>query len=190
MCAPCSIFLAVLCLFGFAVPASFADSGLLDLAEREFNPWKARPERWLVFFFVRADCPISNRYAPEVSRLHAEFAKRGVAFWLVYCDPDESATAIVRHSKEYRYPFAALRDPRKTFARRSRISITPEAALYSTRGELLYHGRIDDRFVDFGKERAAPTRRELRDALSLALAGKRVAVASAPGVGCPIEGVE
>jgi hypothetical protein len=40
-----------------------------------------------VLVFVRTDCPISNRYAPELRRLQDRFAPRGMAFWLVYPDP-------------------------------------------------------------------------------------------------------
>ena len=34
--------------------------------------------------FLASDCPISNRYLPELKRLDAEFAKQNVAFWLIY----------------------------------------------------------------------------------------------------------
>lgn len=36
-----------------------------------------------VLRFISADCPSSNRYAPEINRLHGEFAARGVRFRLV-----------------------------------------------------------------------------------------------------------
>ena len=30
-----------------------------------------------VLIFISTDCPISNRYAPEIKRLHDEFAPKG-----------------------------------------------------------------------------------------------------------------
>ena len=41
-----------------------------------------------VFIFLRTDCPISNRYAPELTRIAKEFQGRHVAFYLVYPDPE------------------------------------------------------------------------------------------------------
>jgi acyl-coenzyme A synthetase/AMP-(fatty) acid ligase len=63
---------------------------------------------------------------------------------------------------------------------------TPEAAVLAPDGRVAYVGRIDDLFVAYGKRRHAPTTRELRDALDAVLAGREVAVARAPGVGCEI----
>ena len=48
-------------------------------------------------------------------------------------------------------------------------------------------GRIDDRYVDFGKQRTEPTVRELRDALQAILAGKPIAVTRTKPIGCDID---
>jgi hypothetical protein len=48
----------------------------------------------------------------------------------------------------------------------------------------VYHGRIDDRFVDLGRERPAPTERDLFNALTAIVAGKPVARAATQPVGC------
>src|SRR6476469_8439663 len=53
----------------------------------------------IVFLFASVDCPVSNRYAPEVQRLHAAFAPKNVAFWLVYPNPGDSPEAIRAHLK-------------------------------------------------------------------------------------------
>jgi len=190
----CLFFSCLLVSGGFGKspsPENAADRfGLVDLMGRAADPWRGDSGKWRVFIFVRTDCPVSNSYAPEVARLHAEFAPRKVAFCLVYPDADETAAMIAQHMKEYGYPCAALRDPRLIFARRSRVRVTPEAALYNAKGELLYHGRIDNRYAALGKSRPVATRHELRDALTLALEGKSVTMASPPAVGCLIEGGE
>src|SRR3989442_1606376 len=62
---------------------------LLDLAGQEINPFQSSEAKWVAFIFISVDCPISNRYAPEIRRLHAKFAGRGVKFWLVYPNADE-----------------------------------------------------------------------------------------------------
>ena len=41
----------------------------------------------MVLLFIRTDCPISNRYAPDLERLYERFAPQGVEFRLVYPEP-------------------------------------------------------------------------------------------------------
>jgi hypothetical protein len=137
-----------------------------------------------VFVFVSVDCPISNRYAPEIRRLHDTFAARGVAFGLVYPNPAESAAAIRDHLKAYDYPVDGLRDPHHLLVKQAGISITPEAAVFSRDGRLMYRGRIDDRYVSLGVERPVATRRDLFEALTDTLAGTAVREPRTQAVGC------
>src|SRR5450756_60707 len=64
----------------------------------------------VVLLFTRSDCPISNRYAPEIERLYETFGSRGVDFWLVYVDSTESEDNIRKHVREFGYRFGALLD--------------------------------------------------------------------------------
>jgi AhpC/TSA family len=136
---------------------------------------------WTVLIFVGTRCPISNRYAPEIQRLAQ--SRSSAAFYLVY--PDGSDEEARTHRREYGLTLPALRDPRRRLARLSRAQVTPEAALFHRR-TLLYHGRIDDRFIDFGRERAEPTTHDLLSALDAALAGREAAPDHAEAIGCAI----
>lgn len=157
---------------------------LLELSGKPVNPLQAANLNATVFIFVRSDCPISNRYAPEVRRLYDKFSSRGVAFWLVYPDPKEAPAAIRQHLKEYEYPFGALRDPSHSLVTLTGAKVTPETAVFVGAGKMVYHGRIDDLYVDFGKARRAPTTHDLEQVLEAILAGKPVHEASMPAVGC------
>jgi hypothetical protein len=137
----------------------------------------------VVLIFVRTDCPIANRYAPEISRLQAAHAT-DAAFWLVYPDKRETAAAIRKHDLEYHLTLPVLRDPRRALAKRAQVSATPEAAVFDVRGQLVYHGRIDNWFEDFGRARPAPTTHELADAIVAAVSGHPATLPSAPAVGC------
>src|SRR5690349_8988813 len=79
-------------------------AGVLDLEGRPTDPFRSafQGAKAIVFVFVRTDCPISNRYAPEIERLHQKYKPRGVAFWLVYPESDTTSDEIARHAKEYR----------------------------------------------------------------------------------------
>jgi hypothetical protein len=176
-------------LAGAGAPAAqpAAGTGLVDLEGRGVDPFLAGSPAAAVFVFVRTDCPISNRYAPEMRRLQERFAGPDMAFWLVYADPDETADAIRRHVEEYGYKAAALRDPEHAFVRFAGARVTPEAAVYllgSPGPRLVYRGRIDDRYVALGQARPAPTTRDLEDVLTAIAAGARPDFRSTAAVGC------
>lgn len=137
-----------------------------------------------VLLFVSVDCPVSNRYAPEVIRLHGRFAAQGIAFWIVYPNPAETAATITTHLKDYRYPAGALRDPRHEFVKAAGISMTPEAAVFDRDGRMVYRGRIDDRYVNIGLERPQPTRRDLEEVLTAVASGSPVTPRMTQAVGC------
>jgi hypothetical protein len=139
-----------------------------------------------VLVFVSSTCPVSNRYAPEVRRIHDRYRPRGVAFELVYAGRGETVPRIKDHMASHGYALRGLRDPAHTLARRAGASVTPEAAVFGRSGELVYRGRIDDRQVDFGVARPEATRRDLEDALEDALAGRGGPTRVVPAVGCSI----
>ena len=165
--------------------------GVVDLEGRSATPFTdSIGAKLIVLVFTRTDCPVANRYAPEIQRLQAAFAQRGVTFWLVYPDQTESPSQIRQHLHDYGYVCGALRDPRHMLVKRAGVSVTPEAAIFRPDGVLLYPGRIDDSHADYGKTRPAPTRRELADALVLALDGKCIPPAQGLPVGCLIEAAQ
>jgi hypothetical protein len=173
----------------FAVIGAAGTSGPTDLAGRAVQLFDANHSKPTVLIFVRTDCPISNRYAPELIRLYKEFSSRAV-FYLVYADPANTAGVIHQHMAEYGYTFRALRDPGHDLVRLAKARVTPEAAVFSVRGQLLYHGRIDNRYVDFGKSMPQPTKRDLEQALRSVMAGKPVQVASTSAIGCFLADVQ
>lgn len=167
-----------------AAPASF---GVLDLDGRPVDVLTTAGAGPLVLVFVRTDCPISNRYAPELRRLQVRFASRGAAFRLVYAEPSETVAAIQRHLREFGHGVAALRDTQHELVRLTQATITPEAAVFVAGGaapRMVYRGRIDDRYVDFGRTRPAPTSRDLEAVLEALLSGAPVTGRTTPAVGC------
>jgi len=139
-----------------------------------------------VLIFVSTECPVSNRYAPEITRLHDEFTPRGVHFRLVYPNPMDEEAAIRKHLEAYGLPSIAQRDPDHALVKLAGATITPEAAVFDANGRLVYLGRIDDRFVELGRERPAATEHDLRNALTALVSGKTIAAARTQAVGCYI----
>ena len=109
-----------------------------------------------------------------------------MATYGVHCEADLSATDAAKHAKEYGLTFPILLDPTQKLARAVGATITPQAVLLSPQGDVLYRGRIDDRFALNGKRRDVPTRHDLADAIESVLAGKSPPEAETKCFGCPI----
>ena len=159
---------------------------VLDLAGASVDPLGSPGARATVFVFTREDCPLSNRYAPEVQRLQAQFGRQGVEFRLVYPHPEATTESIRRHIDEYGYHCDVLRDPQHTLVEWANVRVTPEVAVVVPEGTIVYRGRIDDRWVEFGKARPNPTRRDLEDVLTAIVAGKPLTARTTSAVGCYI----
>jgi thiol-disulfide isomerase/thioredoxin len=143
-------------------------------------PGAAEPIRVLVF--TTTDCPISNRYAPEIERLATKF-KGQARFTLVYPVPTDSPDIIREHAKKFAYSIETVRDTQLELVKQTGVTVTPEVAVLQGSARL-YRGRIDDRYVAFGVDRPKPTTHELEDALEAAIAGKPVAVNETRAIGC------
>ncbi|MFQ5720517.1 MAG: redoxin family protein [Acidobacteriota bacterium] len=175
---------------GAAVPPAKTPVRLVTLEGEAVDPFAQDGAKVLVFVFVRTDCPISNRYAPRMQAIHSAYADAGVRFFLVYPDPDERPDDIRTHIREYGMPGTPLRDPDHDLVRRAGATMTPEAAVFTAAGDLIYRGRIDNRFVSYGKARPRATRTDLRDTLDALLAGKTVPFTTTPAIGCFIPDLE
>ena len=169
--------------------AQTAVTGLLDLTGEQVDPFAMSGGRPLVLIFVRTDCPVSNRYAPTIQALGHKYSSQALVA-LVYPDRTETPSAIEKHLHDYGYEIVALRDTQHDLVRLSEVEITPEAAVFNGKGELIYHGRIDNWYKDFGHARPAPTTHELDEAIEAALNSGRPAPESVGGVGCYISDLQ
>jgi thiol-disulfide isomerase/thioredoxin len=146
--------------------------------------WKGKAA--VVLLFLTTDCPLSNGYVPELNRMKEAYARRGVAFYAVQGDATVANDDVRKHVKEFAYTFPYLLDPKESLAAFTGATTTPEAAVLSPAGDLLYLGRIDNRLEDYGKQRVQITEFDLKDALDAILAGKPVVRARTKVLGCAI----
>jgi AhpC/TSA family len=161
----------------------------VDLDGTRLDPIKTNPGKVVVLIFVRRDCPISGRYAPTIQRISEEH-KSDTRFYLVFPDKADSADQIRSYLRDFRYSLPALRDPAHVLVKQAHAQITPDAAVFGRKGQLVYHGRIDDLFVAFGRARSSATTHELEDAIEAAAAGRSPAKTEVAGVGCYISDLE
>lgn len=156
----------------------------LILSQSGFSP--AHREKALVLLFVRSDCPISNRYAPELQRLYNVYSPKGIGFRLVYTEQGLTPAAMEKHRQEYGYSIPGMLDPEHRQVNLAGVGTTPEAAVFIG-NRLVYRGRIDDRYVAIGRERPSALHHDLEEVLVAIEAGKPVSFRETMAVGCAIE---
>lgn len=171
--------------------AGITGAAQLQFTLRDVDGMEHRQSEWvnkraIAIFYKTVDCPLSNSYVPEMNRLRQEYAARGVAFYAVEADTTLDLAEVRRHAKEFGFTFPVLIDKRQILAHLSGATATPEVAVLSSGGKVLYLGRIDNRVEDFDKHRNVITEHDLRDALDAVLAGRPVAHPTTKVVGCAI----
>ena len=161
----------------------------VDLNGRSVTELAPPGARAVVLFFAASDCPVSNRYIPEIQRLTKQFEPLGVRVWFVYPNPGDNANVVRTHDLKYSITGNTALDTRQSLTQMAHVTTTPEAAVFVPRNGALsevYRGRIDDRYLSLGTERPQATHHDLEEAIRAVLAGKLVPQPGGPPVGCSI----
>ncbi len=174
---------------GFALAIlllSVAAAGAMDDIHGDRLPAPGSDGRPAVIFFVLKDCPVSNRFAPEMNRICDDYEDRGVRCTLAYVDPDLTVAEIERHLSEYSHGIRAVYDRDHEMVKATGATVTPEAVLFDGGGRVVYRGRINNFYAKLGVPRRQVTEHDLRDALDAVLAGRPVKNPRTEAVGCYI----
>jgi hypothetical protein len=178
------------------VPAS---SGALiqlgsDTGDADLRRLAGPGARLVVLIFAASDCPIANRYIPEIARLTQQFSLKGVRFWWVFPNPDDTAAVVAAHNRQFSITGDAALDTHQSLVALAHATVTPEAAVFFVARDQptgpglreVYRGRIDDRYLSLGQERPQAQQHDLETAIAAALAGSPVPAPAGPPVGCSI----
>ncbi len=137
--------------------------------------------------FIGTQCPISNRYVPQLNEMFATDQAKKVDLIGVVVDQTISRKDVIAYRDQYKIAFPIVFDASGTLAKQFKPTKTPEVFLIDHDGEIRYHGRIDDSFAALGKINQVVKSHDLVDAISAVLENQPVAHAQTEVVGCPIE---
>ena len=174
-----SVAFLLLALTSMQLPASI----LLDVDGNE-HVLPDPDAKATIVYFVTQDCPISNRFMPEIRRICGEYSSRDTRCLMAYVDATATADEIREHRQTYENTVPAVHDLNHALVSLADASVTPEAALFDREGNLAYRGRINNFYADLGTPRRQATKHDLRDALEDVLAGRAVSQPRTQAVGC------
>ncbi len=135
--------------------------------------------------FVATQCPVSNAYNERMAALGKEYAAKGIAVVGINSNKTEPAAEVAAHAKAHGFTFPVVKDEANKVADAFGATHTPEVFVVSPKGDLVYHGRIDES-QDDPKNVKSP---DLRNALEAVLAGKPVPAPVTKAFGCSIKRV-
>lgn len=135
-------------------------------------------------FFATVDCPISQRYTPEIKRIMRAY-RETMRFRFVYEDTGVSKDAIDKYQADYNIKCQFVLDSDRALAKKYHVTTVPTALVKSDAGEILYFGRIDDAYGSDFRWHPAKNQ-DLRNALNALKEGKEVPVKRTPVIGCTL----
>jgi hypothetical protein len=141
----------------------------------------------IVFVFVSSECPISNKFMPELERLAHKFSTNDLSFTLVYPNASDTEANIRKHREEFKLSGNFLRDAKHELVKKAGATVTPEAAVFDEMRNVVYRGRVNDQFLALGKGRPQATQHDLEDAIVAVLRGSKPKQPRTEAVGCSIQ---
>lgn len=152
-----------------------------DVSGKSYDAGAVSRGKATVFFFSSTQCPISNIYTPRMIELAGTYQPKGVGFFLVNSNREDSLSTVRRYAAERKFPFPAVKDKGTALADALNADKTPEAVILDAQGVVRYRGRIDD-----NQDRTKIIRHDAADALDALLAGKPVPRPKTLAFGCSI----
>jgi peroxiredoxin len=142
----------------------------------------------LLVAFICNHCPYVKAIEDRVLTLAREYGPAQLQVAAICSNdaaefPEDSPAELKKRWQEKKYPFPYLIDEAQDVARAFGAVCTPDFYLYGPGRRLIYRGRLDDSW----KNPRLVRRRELKEAVDAALAGKSLNSLQNPSMGCSIK---
>jgi peroxiredoxin len=158
------------------------DFQLPDTNGKVHQLYKMSDKKAIVLMTQGNGCPIVRLAMPPLREVQTTFQSRGVEFFLVNHNLQDTAESVSAESQEFGFGLPILLDKTQAVGEQLGVSRTAEIFVIDTQTwKLVYHGPVDDRL---NYEAQRPVQHHyLADALNAVLAGKPVAkpVVNSPG---------
>src|ERR1700733_572352 len=142
-----------------------------------------KDKKAVVLAFIGTECPVAKAYGERLAELSRKDADKGVQFFGVSSNRQDTITELSAFARVHHLEFPILKDLNNKLADQLGAQRTPEVFVLDADRSVRYHGRIDDQYgVGYAKKTASES--FLKDALDDLLAGKTIAKAETPTVGC------
>lgn len=169
-------------------PAPMRDLMMKSVDGHERSIASVAGRKGTLVVFTCNTCPYARGWEDRIALIGNAAVKRGLGVIAVNAnDPElnsgDSFDGMIARAKKLGLKFPYAVDATSDLARAFGASATPEAFLFDAKGQLVYHGTVDDNMRD-PKAVKDPWLRQAVDAVA---AGHPVATAETKAMGCSIK---
>jgi thiol-disulfide isomerase/thioredoxin len=155
---------------------------------KNFSDREVAGKKGTLVMFICNHCPFVKHVLPELDRLAADYASRGIGFVAINSNdiatyPQDGPDAMKELAIGHGWEFPFLFDDEQSAAKAYQAACTPDFFAFDAQRKLAYRGRLDET----RPTGAPPTGRDLRLALDAILAGAAPAADQKPSIGCGIK---
>jgi len=165
------------------------DFALLDHqgAFRHLYYYAKDPGTKAIVLFVQGNgCPLVRKRVPQLKRLREAYASKGVLFWMINPNAQDSRSEVVKEASEFDIDLPILLDPTQLVSQGLKITRTAEAIVIEPNSwRIAYRGAIDDQ-LNYESQKPEAQHEYPKEALESFLAGKAVKTEITAAPGCVV----
>jgi len=159
--------------------------------QARINPILHEKDSLTVYVFLLEECVISKNYTDKLKELYATFHDKKIGFLGLFPNAQSRENTIQTFGKTYGILFPMKTDHYQKMTQKLGASITPEVVVFDhEKNEIIYRGRIDNRYASIGKRRTVVSSSELEDVLKDWSAGNDVEFHEMAAIGCFIQKIK
>ena len=147
----CSLGLIAAFLLIVALPSHGAENSLLgrhvenfslkDFRGQDHALDNAADQKFIVLAFIGTECPLAKLYAPRLAQLAADYEPKGVAFFGIDSNQQDSITELAAYARHHGVNFPLLKDLGNEVADQIGAARTPEVFVLDVDRNIRYCGR-------------------------------------------------
>ena len=142
---------------------------------------------YTVYFFLLDECKICKEYGPELNTYFDQYSSKQIHFVGVFPNFSSKKENIKKFKDTYNIKFELKTDYFKQLSNKFEANVLPEVFVYDhAKEEIIYRGRIDDRYLSIAKRRRVIKNYDLKDVLDNISNGIKIKSSRTEAIGCLI----
>ena len=138
-----------------------------------------------LFIFLSPECPLCQNYTKVINQLQQQF-KEELAVYGIVVGKAYTLKDVAAFKNKYGTTFNIFIDTKQLLTHYLNATVTPQAILLDSNGNMLYTGAIDNWMQGQGKKRIMVTQHYVKNAIEQSLQPLPITIKKTTAYGCKI----
>lgn len=144
-----------------------------------------------IYFFLATSCPISQLYTSYINKLNTILPAKNVEITVVFPSADNNIKKDVKKFiTKYGLVNSIIIDKNNLLTKKLGATTTPEVFILNMKEEVIYHGAIDNLYLELGRKRFSATENYIEQAINQYINGNVISISHVQPIGCYIENIK